>query len=99
METILVERDEQLPGLVTITLNRPDKLNAISFRMHQEVQQACRELADDARARVVILTGAGRAFSRADVRRTTGGFGAANSSRTRSPNASGIAGTGPPRRC
>lgn len=77
METILVERDEQLPGLVTVTLNRPDKLNAISFRMHQEVQQACRELADDAKARVVILTGAGRAFSAgADLGRRADGAAA-----------------------
>ncbi len=63
METISVERDPELPGLVTITLNRPEKLNAISFRMHAEIQQACRDLADDADARVIIVTGAGRAFS------------------------------------
>ena len=63
MDTLLLERDELLPGLVTITLNRPDKLNAISFTMHQELQAVCRELADDGDARVVILTGAGRAFS------------------------------------
>ncbi len=63
METITVERDAQLPGLVTITLNRPEKLNAINARMHAEIQQACRDLADDGDARVVIVTGAGRAFS------------------------------------
>lgn len=63
METIRIDRDTALPGLVTITLNRPEKLNAISFRMHAELQEACRQLADDAEARVVILTGEGRAFS------------------------------------
>ena len=63
MDTITIERDAGLPGLVTITLNRPEKLNAINFRMHAELQQACRDLADDADARVVIVTGAGRAFS------------------------------------
>jgi enoyl-CoA hydratase/carnithine racemase len=63
METLLLEHDTELPGLVTITLNRPDKLNAINGAMHRELQQACRELQDDAEARVVILTGAGRAFS------------------------------------
>jgi enoyl-CoA hydratase/carnithine racemase len=63
METISVEHDPELAGLVTITLNRPEKLNAINFRMHAELQQACRDLADDAEARVVIVTGAGRAFS------------------------------------
>ncbi len=76
METITVERDSELPGLVTITLNRPEKLNAINFRMHAELQQACRELADDAEARVVILTGAGRAFSAgADLGGSTPGAG------------------------
>jgi len=63
LETILVERSAELSGLVTITLNRPEKLNAINGAMHRELQQACRDLQDDAAARVVILTGAGRAFS------------------------------------
>jgi enoyl-CoA hydratase/carnithine racemase len=69
MQTILVEQDRELPGLTTVTLNRPDKLNAISFQMHQELQQACQELKEDTAARVVIFTGAGRAFSAgADLR-------------------------------
>ena len=63
METLRIDRDSALPGLVTITLNRPEKLNAISFRMHADIQEACRQLADDDEARVVIFTGEGRAFS------------------------------------
>ena len=63
METLKIERDAELAGLVTVTLHRPEKLNAISFRMHAEIQEACRQLADDADARVVIFTGEGRAFS------------------------------------
>ncbi|MBE7519043.1 MAG: enoyl-CoA hydratase/isomerase family protein [Thermoflexaceae bacterium] len=63
METLLVEHDRDLPGLVTITLNRPEKLNAISFKMHDELQEACYTLQRDASARVIIMTGAGRAFS------------------------------------
>jgi enoyl-CoA hydratase/carnithine racemase len=63
METIAVERDRELPGLVTITLNRPEKLNPINGRMHREMIALCRDLEDDAGARVVIVTGAGRAFS------------------------------------
>src|SRR5262249_10827949 len=63
METLQVERDQELPGLVTITLNRPEKLNAINVRVHEELQEVCRQLQTDADARVVILTGAGRAFS------------------------------------
>jgi enoyl-CoA hydratase/carnithine racemase len=63
MDTLLVERSATLPGLMTITLNRPEKLNAINPRMHEELQQVCRALRQDAETRVVILTGSGRAFS------------------------------------
>jgi enoyl-CoA hydratase/carnithine racemase len=61
--TITVKRDRALRGLVTITLARPEKLNAIDFNMHDELQRACYALRYDADARVVILTGEGRAFS------------------------------------
>lgn len=61
--TIRVERDRKLRGLVTITLDRPSKLNAIDYQMHEEIVATCRELGDDSSARVVILTGEGRAFS------------------------------------
>ena len=63
MEAIAFERDPERPGLATITLSRPDKLNGINLRMHEELQQVCRALQDDVETRVVILTGAGRAFS------------------------------------
>lgn len=63
METLLVERDRELPGLVTVTLNRPEKLNALSLQMHADLQEVCRALQADGEARVVILTGSGRAFS------------------------------------
>jgi enoyl-CoA hydratase/carnithine racemase len=62
-ETITVERDAARPGLTTITLDRPEKLNAINVQMHEDLQAACRELQDDHQTRVVVLTGAGRAFS------------------------------------
>jgi enoyl-CoA hydratase/carnithine racemase len=63
METVTFERDEARPGLAIITLNRPDKLNAINPQMHEDLQDACRRLQDDPDIRVVIMTGAGRAFS------------------------------------
>src|SRR5579863_6475579 len=44
-------------------LNRPEKLNAISPRMHAELQEVCAQLRVDTTTRVVIFTGAGRAFS------------------------------------
>jgi enoyl-CoA hydratase/carnithine racemase len=63
METLLVERDVALQGLLTVTLNRPEKLNAINLQVHAELQELCHQLRADAATRVVILTGAGRAFS------------------------------------
>lgn len=58
-ETLLVERPRN--GVVLVTLNRPDRLNAITFRMFDEIHALCDELmADDARA--VVITGAGRGF-------------------------------------
>lgn len=62
-ETLVVERDGALPGLMTVTLNRPEKLNAINVQMHDDLQRVCRDLQDDYETRVVIVTGAGRAFS------------------------------------
>jgi enoyl-CoA hydratase/carnithine racemase len=62
-ETLVVERDRELPGLMTVTLKRPEKLNSINVQMHDDLQQVCRDLQDDYETRVVILTGAGRAFS------------------------------------
>src|SRR5712692_5798310 len=48
--------------VATVTLNRPDKLNAWTRNMEQEVRQAMQEAAGDDRVRVIVLTGAGRGF-------------------------------------
>jgi enoyl-CoA hydratase/carnithine racemase len=61
--TIDMTRDRRLRGLTTITLDRPAKLNAIDAQMHEELQDACARLRRDHDTRVVIITGAGRAFS------------------------------------
>jgi len=61
MADILMERDAD--GVVTLTLNRPDSLNAFSFSMYDEFIAILEGLQNDPRARAVILTGAGRAFS------------------------------------
>lgn len=58
-DDILLETDA---GIATITLNRPDKLNAYTTRMGDAITQAFRRLRRDASVRVIILTGAGRAF-------------------------------------
>ncbi len=49
--------------VATITLNRPDALNAITPAMLHRLGDLLTELADDADVDVVVLTGAGRAFS------------------------------------
>jgi 2-(1,2-epoxy-1,2-dihydrophenyl)acetyl-CoA isomerase len=59
MSLVLVEvRD----GLATVTLNRPEKMNALTPELCQELIAALRTVATDAAVRVIILTGAGRAF-------------------------------------
>ena len=49
-------------GIATITLNRPEKLNAYTVDMGEEIVTAFDALRDDDAVRVVILTGAGRGF-------------------------------------
>lgn len=50
-------------GVATITLARPDKLNALNATMHAELREALDRCEKDEAVRVVILTGEGRAFS------------------------------------
>ena len=49
--------------IVTVSLNRPDLMNATNAQMHQELERVFPEIGRDPDANVVILTGAGRAFS------------------------------------
>lgn len=68
-ETLLVERDD---GVVTVTLNRPEKKNAMNDAMWRELAAEFRTIATSATDRVVVVTGAGGAFcSGADL----GGMG------------------------
>ena len=48
--------------IATLTLNRPDKLNAWTSQMGTEVRAAMLAAEEDATVRVIILTGAGRGF-------------------------------------
>ena len=58
-ETILYEVDE---NILTITLNRPDKLNAFNEQMREEMMDACDHADADDDVKAIIVTGAGRAF-------------------------------------
>lgn len=49
-------------GIGTLTLNRPDKMNAFDGEMRVELEEATRHLVDDPEVRVIVVTGAGRAF-------------------------------------
>ena len=57
----LVLRDDA-EGVTTLTLNRPDKLNALSPAVFVELRDHLGAIAGDADVRVVVLTGAGRSF-------------------------------------
>ena len=67
-DAVLVARDAELDGLVTITLNRPEKLNALNIELHDALQPVLTELKTGAASRIVVLLSACRGFSdRADL--------------------------------
>jgi enoyl-CoA hydratase/carnithine racemase len=55
----LYEKDSHI---ATVTLNRPERRNAWTFRMREEVYQALKDAESDAQVRVIIITGAGTTF-------------------------------------
>jgi enoyl-CoA hydratase len=59
-ETLRIDRSGRL---LTITMNRPDALNAADTVMHEELADVFYDVAKDPDSDVVVLTGAGRAFS------------------------------------
>ncbi len=66
-EDLLLEKKD---GIATITLNNPDRLNAVTWKMRSSLLSAVDEIAKDDEMKVVIVTGAGRGFcSGADLTR------------------------------
>jgi trans-feruloyl-CoA hydratase/vanillin synthase len=59
-ETVIVEVAE---GIAWVTLNRPEKRNAMSPQLHYDMVEALTELNTDPEVQVLVLTGAGEAFS------------------------------------
>ena len=58
-ECIKVEKADKL---ATVTLNRPDSLNAVNPQLHHELERIWVDLAEDADINAILLTGAGKAF-------------------------------------
>jgi enoyl-CoA hydratase len=58
---LLFERKDD--GILLITINRPEVLNATNNRLHWELSRVWLDIADDDETNVVVVTGAGRAFS------------------------------------
>jgi enoyl-CoA hydratase/carnithine racemase len=65
-DTVLSERNGN--GVTTITLNRPDRLNAMNGQLVDDLARAVDDANADALTSVIILTGAGRAFCAGDDR-------------------------------
>jgi 2-(1,2-epoxy-1,2-dihydrophenyl)acetyl-CoA isomerase len=61
-ETLLTERRGEQEGILWLTLNRPEKLNAINMTMFAELREAFRAARDDRSVRCLVITGAGRGF-------------------------------------
>ena len=59
-DLVLIEKNQ---GVATVTMNRPDALNALSAALRQAIVETFHHLREDAETEVIILTGAGRAFT------------------------------------
>ena len=72
-ETLLVDKTD---AILTITLNRPERLNAVDETMHKELENVFAEVGNDPEVSAVVLTGAGRGFcSGGDVKGMAAGGG------------------------
>ena len=59
-KSFLLSQDDS--GILTITLNRPERLNALTFEVYRELTDTFAELRNEKNTRVVVIAGAGRAF-------------------------------------
>jgi enoyl-CoA hydratase/carnithine racemase len=71
-KTIILEKEK---ALATVVLNRPEKLNAINYDLLLELEEALIEINEMEETRVIIIKGAGRAFSSGTDLQSLGGGG------------------------
>jgi len=62
LDTLLITRDSETSSVAILTLNRPEAMNSFNMRMFRELQRAYSDLDADPTVRVIVATGAGRAF-------------------------------------
>jgi enoyl-CoA hydratase/carnithine racemase len=63
MDYEMIRTDQSHTGIGILTLNRPDKRNAISIQMRREISACLKSWQDDPAIRILILTGAGSTFT------------------------------------
>ncbi|MCE2407604.1 MAG: enoyl-CoA hydratase/isomerase family protein [Pseudomonadales bacterium] len=61
-QPLLIERRGEVEGILWITLNRPEKLNALTFPLLRELREVLFEARFDRSLRCIVITGAGRGF-------------------------------------
>jgi enoyl-CoA hydratase/carnithine racemase len=75
-KTLQISPDAENASVAVLTLNRPEAMNSFNYTMHRELQRAYGELDADRSVRVIVVTGAGRAFcAGADISSGFGGAG------------------------
>jgi len=62
MSLVLTTRDEQASAVTVLTLNRPEAMNSYNMALHNEMLAAIQAADADPSVRVIVITGAGRAF-------------------------------------
>ena len=76
MSLVLVTRDEQVPSVALLTMNKAESMNSYNMELHSALLETIQAADKDPSVRVIVVTGAGRAFcAGADI---SGGFGGAN---------------------
>lgn len=62
LETLTIDKDPAEPRIARLVLNRPERMNAISFDMPREIREAVRWAEEDDEVHVIVVEGAGRGF-------------------------------------